>query len=83
MSAIEAPEFVPDVREAPESIERAAGTGLTGSSAQEFIPTHIGELETEATVICLRLVIGSAATLDAARPLPDTTALPVRPPSRP
>jgi hypothetical protein len=46
-------------------IERAAGTGLTGHSDQEFVPATLGPLEDEATVIQLRLVIGSEAAIDA------------------
>jgi hypothetical protein len=68
-----------------DAIERAAGTGLTGSSEQEFVPTHIGPLESEATVIQLRLVIGTEDALAAARPLPagDADAAPARPAARP
>lgn len=67
----------------PDAVERAAGTGLTGSSAQEFVPVHVGALEAEATVIRLRLVIGSEASLSAPRPLPDSDASPARPAARP
>ena len=68
-----------------DQIERAAGTGLTGSSAQEFEPTHVGPLETEATVIQLRIVIGTADVFSAPRPLPDEAAhtAPSRPAARP
>jgi hypothetical protein len=68
-----------------DQIERAAGTGLTGSSDQEFVPTHIGPLETEATVIQLRIVIGTADVFSAPRPLPDDAAhtAPSRPAARP
>lgn len=66
-----------------DAIERAAGTGLTGSSGQEFVPTHVGPLETEATVIQLRLVIGTDEALAAAHPLPDQEAVPARPAPRP
>ena len=76
------PAVRPAIQE-PPAIERAAGTGLTGSSAQEFVPIQVGELETEATVIRLRLVIGSPAEIDAPRPLPDADATPWRPASRP
>jgi hypothetical protein len=69
--------------EHPASIERAAGTGLTGSSSQEFVHVHVGPLETEATVIQLRLVIGSADVLDAPRPLPASDLAPSRPAARP
>jgi hypothetical protein len=68
-----------------DQIERAAGTGLTGSSSQEFVPTHVGPLETEATVIQLRIVIGTADVFSAPRPLPDDAAhaAPSRPAARP
>ena len=67
-----------------DRIERAAGTGLTGSSAQEFEPTHVGPLETEATVIQLRIVIGAADVFSAPRPLPDAAhTAPSRPAARP
>jgi hypothetical protein len=49
--------------EIPDSVERAAGTGLTGESTQRFIPTSIGPLETAATIIRLRIVIGSPSVL--------------------
>ena len=67
----------------PDVIERAAGTGLTGSSSQEFVSVEVGALESEATVIRLRLVVGSEAAIDAPRPLPDTTEAPARPAARP
>lgn len=68
-----------------DQIERAAGTGLTGSSNQDFVPTHVGPLETEATVIQLRIVIGTADVFSAPRPLPDDAAhtAPARPAARP
>jgi hypothetical protein len=68
-----------------DRIERAAGTGLTGSSDQEFVPTNVGPLETEATVIQLRIVIGTADVFSAPRPLPDGAAhaVPSRPAARP
>jgi hypothetical protein len=67
-----------------DAIERAAGTGLTGTSGQDFVPTQVGQLETEATVIQLRLVIGSDEVLAAPRPLPGSTdAAPARPAPRP
>jgi hypothetical protein len=67
----------------PDAIERAAGTGLTGASTQEFASVHVGPLETEATVIRLRLVIGSDASVNAPRPLPESDAAPARPLARP
>ncbi|HEY2065379.1 MAG TPA: hypothetical protein VGG84_05430 [Gemmatimonadaceae bacterium] len=80
--------FYPGVLPAPpafyddtdDAIERAAGTGLTGHSDQQFIPVSLGPLEAEATVIQLRLVIGSdqALAADAPRPL-----IADEPPSRP
>ena len=78
----------PDViREMPaettDGFERAAGTGLTGSSSQEFVPVTVGALETEATVIRLRLVIATGEALAAPRPLPKTDAVPARPAPRP
>jgi hypothetical protein len=68
------------------AIERAAGTGLTGHSSQGFVSVHVGALETEATVIRLRLVIGTEAALNAPRPLRDVEerdAAPARPLARP
>lgn len=64
--------------------ERAAGTGLTGHSDQRFIPIHLGPLETHATVIELRLVIGTDEALmeDAPRPLVGRET-PARPAARP
>ncbi len=65
-------------------IERAAGTGLTGHSEQEFEPFELGPLETEATVLRLRLVIGSQEAIDEApaRPVANQQ-LPPRPAARP
>jgi hypothetical protein len=67
-----------------DAIERAAGTGLTGHSDQRFAPIELGPLEAEATVIQLRLVIGTEAALaaDATRPLVERVA-PPRPAPRP
>jgi hypothetical protein len=78
-----APYFTKD----DDTIERAAGTGLTGHSDQRFVPMQLGPLESEATVIQLRLVIGSEAALgdevqDAPRPLVEDHA-PARPAPRP
>jgi len=64
-------------------IERAAGTGLTGHSAQEFESIAIGPLENEATIIRLRIVIGSDEAFNEPRPLRDEDAAPARPPARP
>lgn len=85
--ALMAPYAVPEAPAAPaqtpDAIERAAGTGLTGASAQEFIPVTVGTLESEATVIRLRLVIASEDALAAPRPLPESVASPARPVARP
>jgi hypothetical protein len=68
----------------PAGIERAAGTGLTGHSAQEFRTVRLGPLEQQATVIRLRIVIGEPEAIDAPRPLPDSErAAPARPTARP
>ena len=72
---------VPD--QISDGIERAAGTGLTGSSDQDFVRVSVGALEAEATVIRLRLVIGSEEALAAPRPLPTDDAVPARPAPRP
>ena len=66
-----------------DAIERAAGTGLTGSSNQEFVPVHVGQLEFEATIIRMRLVIASEEVLAAPRPLPKSDVVPARPAARP
>jgi len=68
-----------------DDVERAAGTGLTGHSDQHFTPFALGPLETEATTIRLRLVIGTEEALaesDAPRPLAGRLA-PARPAARP
>lgn len=67
-----------------DAVERAAGTGLTGHSDQQFVPISLGPLEAEATVVRLRLVIGTEAALmqDAPRPLVENRA-PLRPAPRP
>ena len=77
--------FEPRVSDDPsESIERAAGTGLTGHSSQRFEPIVLGPLEDEATVIQLRLVIGTEEALAAPRPLRDDVEhAPARPAARP
>jgi hypothetical protein len=64
-------------------VERAAGTGLTGHSTQQFVATELGRLEAEATVIQLRLVIAEAEAIVAAKPRSDLTAVPARPAARP
>lgn len=72
------------VRETESPFERAAGTGLTGHSDQRFIPIQLGPLEPEATLIQLRLAIGTEEALadDTPRPLTQRHA-PVRPAARP
>ncbi|AHG93094.1 hypothetical protein J421_5559 (plasmid) [Gemmatirosa kalamazoonensis] len=80
---VEAP--MPVERGGPgDAVERAAGTGLTGHSDQQFTPFALGPLETEATVIQLRIVIGTEEALadDAPRPLAGRLA-PSRPLARP
>jgi hypothetical protein len=78
-----APEEPPRTRIGFGDVERAAGTGLTGRSEQRFRPTEIGPLESEATVVQLRLVIGTEEAIDAAHPLHDARPAPVRPAARP
>jgi hypothetical protein len=84
-----APEQLPDTMgdeaaaEVAGAVERAAGTGLTGRSAQEFVPVSVGALEPESTVIRLRLVIGAEESLATPRPLPKTNDVPARPAPRP
>jgi hypothetical protein len=65
-----------------DDIERAAGTGLTGHSRQRFVPTQLGALESEATVIRLRLVIATPEAI-AANPHLDEPEIPARPAARP
>ena len=68
-----------------DAVERAAGTGLTGHSDQQFTPFALGPLEAEATVIQLRIVIGTDEALaedDAPRPLAGRLG-PARPAARP
>lgn len=69
--------------DALDDAERAAGTGLTGHSEQRFTPTHLGPLESEATVVQLRLVIASAETIQSAPSPADELASPARPAARP
>ena len=87
ISALMAPTAPAEAPAAPthvgDAIERAAGTGLTGRSQQEFMSVYVGPLETEATVIQLRLVIGTDDVLTAARPLPGVATTPARPAPRP
>ncbi|MGH7620354.1 MAG: hypothetical protein ACREPM_24320 [Gemmatimonadaceae bacterium] len=71
------------LREAEATFERAAGTGLTGHSDQEFEPAYLGPLEQEATRIRLRLVIGSEAAIAETPAAPTERAAPARPAARP
>jgi hypothetical protein len=64
-------------------VERAAGTGLTGHSAQEFTTAFVGPLETEATVLKLRLVIGTDEAFVAPKPAQRDADAPERPVARP
>ena len=66
-----------------DDIERAAGTGLIGHSTQRFRATHLGTLETEATIIQLRLVVASEEAIRTAPAHVDESAAPVRPLARP
>jgi hypothetical protein len=88
-TALRAPEWLPDSASDGEvaddsAIERAAGTGLTGHSDQRFVPIHLGPLEPEATVIRLRLVIGTEEALaEESRSLDTLHEAPARPAARP
>lgn len=64
-------------------VERAAGTGLTGHSSQEFVPVTLGTLEKEATVIQLRIVIATIEAIQSADAFVDDSAAPARPAARP
>lgn len=67
-----------------QDVEGAAGTGLSGHSDQEFVPIHLGPLEKEATVITLRIAIGSEEALAEETPRPlHSTGVPERPAARP
>ena len=74
------PGFVPP---SSDMIERAAGTGLTGHSDQRVEMVVVGKLESEATVLQLRLVIGSDEAFSAPRPLRPSESTPARPAARP
>jgi len=78
-----APADEPPLPLSTPDVERAAGTGLTGHSAQRFRATQIGPLEQEATVIELRLVIGAEDAIDAPHRTHETPTPPVRPAARP
>lgn len=75
---------MPPLVESPSSaIERAAGTGLTGWSDQEFVPIQLGRLESEATVLRLRLVIGTETALAVESLSHTERQAPARPAARP
>jgi len=82
IDALLSPPWPGSLRETGPTIERAAGTGLTGHSDQRFVPMSLGPLETEATVIQLRLVIGSESAI-AEGPATPERAAPARPAARP
>ncbi|MDB4874185.1 MAG: hypothetical protein JWM41_631 [Gemmatimonadetes bacterium] len=71
------------VHDTENTIERAAGTGLTGHSDQRFVVIHLGPLEAEATVVKLRLVIGTDAALAEETTHPLVERAPARPAPRP
>lgn len=72
------------VGEREAAFERAAGTGLTGHSDQRFMPIHLGPLESDATVIQLRIVIGTEAALaEPESTTPVESHAPSRPAARP
>lgn len=77
------PEVAEWVQESHDSLHRAAGTGLTGRSDQEFTTVSVGALEKEMTTLRLRLVIGTEEEIAAPRPLRATDDAPVRPVARP
>lgn len=64
------------------SASTAAGTGLTGKSDQNFIPVHMGALESAITTIILRLILEAPVDWAKPRPLPGAVVAPVRPPAR-
>jgi len=74
-------------RQAPpavdDMVERAAGTGLTGHSTQEFVPVTVGPLEDFTWMVRLRIVVGTEEALAAPRPLPNEETAPARPAPRP
>lgn len=73
----------PEEEDVLDDAERAAGTGLTGHSDQRFTPTQLGPLESEATVIQLRLVIASAEAIQSAPSHANEQPAPARPAARP
>jgi hypothetical protein len=66
-----------------EHVERAAGTGLTGHSNQEFTTAFVGPLESETTVLKLRVVIGTEDAFVAPKPAKHDADAPERPVARP
>jgi hypothetical protein len=66
-----------------DHVERAAGTGLTGHSNQEFTTAFVGPLESEATVLKLRVVIGTEDAFETSEPNKHEAAAPERPVARP
>jgi tetrahydromethanopterin S-methyltransferase subunit D len=84
-TSVEAPAHIaPPTRDGAGEIERAAGTGLTGHSDQEFVPMSLGPLEADATLVQLRIVIGTESAIvdEPARPLVERQT-PARPAARP
>lgn len=69
---------------APQNVAeaKAAGTGLTGRSDQNFTPTTIGALESAVTTILLRLILEASSDWSRPRPLPGSSLSPARPPAR-
>jgi hypothetical protein len=64
-------------------VERAAGTGLTGYSDQQFTTAFVGPLEAEATVLELRLVIATDEAFATPQPAKHDADAPERPVARP
>lgn len=83
LDAVPAPPPLHDLAQAAPTresdVQGAAGTGLTGRSAQSFHPVEVGPLEAEATRVRLRIVIGRAEAFDRPRPLPGVRSNPVPP----
>lgn len=70
-------------RSVSEHVERAAGTGLTGHSNQEFTTAFVGTLESETTVLTLRIVIGTEESFATPQPTKRDADAPERPVARP
>lgn len=64
-------------------IARAAGTGLSGHSAQQFRSVEVGPLSDDVTHVALRLVIGTETALRRIRPIDGSRSVPARPVARP